>query len=105
MTNISIVGAGMVGLAVGKGFKQLGNNVIFHDLDESHVQQLEKAGYDATADLKYAVTNSTVSFICVPTPTEGHIDMSQVSSSVTDISFLLRDKPGYHLLVIKSTIL
>jgi UDPglucose 6-dehydrogenase len=105
MNNISIIGAGVIGLAVGKGFKQLGNHVIFYDVDKSLVQQLEKAGYSATADLKYAVVNSTISFICVPTPTQDSMDISQVKSAIKDLSRLLKDKSSYHLVVMKSTIL
>ena len=94
-----------MGSTVGKGFNQLGNHVIFYDVDESHVQQLENAGYRATADLKYAVMNSTISFICVPTPTQGRMDISQVNSAVKGLTDALKGKPDYHLVVIKSTVL
>ena len=34
MARISILGSGAVGTIVGKGFKELGNGVIFYDVDE-----------------------------------------------------------------------
>ena len=34
MARISILGSGAVGTIVGKGFEELGNGVIFYDVDE-----------------------------------------------------------------------
>lgn len=105
MSNMSIIGCGKVGSAVGVGFEQLGNYVIFYDIDESKVEQLGKAGRKATSDLRYAISNSSVSFVCVPTPSHGCIDLSQVTSAVRGITEALKGKPDYHLIAIKSTVL
>ena len=105
MSSISIIGSGKVGGVVGMGFEQLGNTVIFHDVNERQVERLEKAGHKATSDLKHATDNSNVSFVCVPTPSHGSIDLSQVISAVEGLTDALKGKPDYHLVVIKSTVL
>ncbi|HID20215.1 MAG TPA: hypothetical protein EYP28_04685 [Methanophagales archaeon] len=57
---ISIIGSGWVGTAIGKGFAEMGYEVIFHDV-------VDKALPNFTKDINYAIENSDVSFICVPT--------------------------------------
>lgn len=94
-----------MGSTVGMGFEQLGNQVIFYDIDGRKVEHLQKAGHEATLDLKYAISNSSVSFICVPTPSHGSIDLSQLTSAVKELTDALKDKLDYHLVVIKSTVL
>ena len=69
MAKISIIGSGVVGTEMGKGFAKLGNDVIFYDIDEKRVEQLKKEGYNATTDITEAVRKTNVSFITVPTPT------------------------------------
>jgi len=38
MTNILVIGAGVVGRATGMGFSELGHNVIFHDVVEKLIK-------------------------------------------------------------------
>ena len=86
LTSISILGSGMVGVTVGKGFLELGNNVIFYDIDRKKVDELDSFGFNATDDIELAVLGSQVSFICVPTPTiRRKIDLSYVKSVVEKI--------------------
>jgi UDP-glucose 6-dehydrogenase len=62
MGRISIIGSGWVGTNIGKGFSDLGYEVIFYDV-------VDKNSPNFTKDLNYAIEASNVSFICVPTPT------------------------------------
>ena len=96
---ISIIGAGWVGTAVGRGLTDLGNEVIFHDI-------IDKDLPNFTKDINYAVENSDVSFICVPTPTNDNdeIDLSYVKEASKNIGEALANKNGYHLVVVKSTV-
>ena len=73
---ISIIGSGFVGTAIGKGLIELGNGVIFYDIVDKNLPNFTK-------DINYAIENSNVSFICVPTPTKvnGEIDLSYIKSS------------------------
>ena len=76
MNSISVIGSGRAGITVGIGFEQLGNYVIFHDIDERRVEHLEKEGYKVTLDLEQAVSSSSVSFVCVRTPSKGYLDLT-----------------------------
>lgn len=105
MSKISIVGSGWVGENTGKGLIGLGHDVIFHDISEEKVKQLRKDGLEATTDLEKVVLNSDVSFVCVPTPTEGgEIKLDYLEGAVEDLARVLKDKEDYHLVTVKSTV-
>lgn len=104
--SVSVLGSGTVGLNIGKGLQEIGNNVVFYDTDPEKVHQLLSLSLDATSDMQYAVLNSQVSFICVPTPNaSGKIDLSYLKSVGKKLAISLKEKKGYHLVVIKSTVL
>ena len=103
-TPISIIGSGYVGTTVGCGFVNLGHEVIFYDIDISKINQLKKK-YNATNNLIYAITNSDISFLCVPTPYDGKFDYSYILNAVDAVGRALKLKSKYHLMVIKSTLL
>lgn len=95
---VSIVGSGWVGTAIGKGFIGTGYEVIFYDIVRKNLPNFTK-------DIYYAIKNSDVSFICVPTPTASDgIDLSYVKAATTNIGKALANKTGYHLVVVKSTV-
>ena len=80
---ISIIGSGWVGTAIGRGFAELDNEVIFHDV-------VDKALPNFTMDINYAVENSDVSFISVPTPTTSEgIDLSYIKEAAINIGLSL----------------
>jgi len=94
-----------VGAIVGNGFRKLGNEVIFYDVDKKRVEELGKSGLSSTTNMAEAVKKSDISFICVPTPTKGgKIDLSYVRAAAGGIGGSLRDKDGYHVVVVKSTV-
>jgi len=95
---ISIIGSGWVGTAIGRGFAEMGYEVIFHDV-------VDKALPNFTKDINYAIENSDVSFICVPTPTtRTGIDLSYIKEATKNVGKALANKEGYYLVVIKSTV-
>ncbi|TDA31031.1 MAG: UDP-glucose 6-dehydrogenase, partial [Hadesarchaea archaeon] len=105
MAKISIIGSGTVGTIVGRGFEELGNRVIFYDVDEEKVRDLRNLGLDAVTELETAVRESDVSFICVPTPTkDGKIDLSYVRSATESLARCLKETHDYHVVVVKSTV-
>lgn len=105
MARICILGSGIVGTTIGKGFKELGNKVIFYDIDTKKVQKLRNSGLDATTDLSHAIHESDVSFLCVPTPTKDlKIDLTQVISITENLACCLKEKRDYHVVVVKSTV-
>lgn len=102
---ISIIGSGWVGENTGKGLINLGHEVTFHDISNERVEELKDEGLKATESLERAVLNTEVSFICVPTPTkDGSIDLDYLKSASRKIGSHLKEKEGYHLVVVKSTV-
>lgn len=106
MSKISVLGSGVVGTIVGKGFKELENEVIFHDIDEKRVHELRSLGFDATANMSHIVRESDISFLCVPTPTKNRkIDLTHIRSATESLARCLKEKHDYHTVVVKSTVL
>lgn len=103
---ISIIGSGVVGKATGSGFQKYGHDVIFHDIDYRKLIGLNENGFDVTEDIEEAVFNSNISFICVQTPTiNGNTDLSHLEKAIESLGGVLARKNGYHVIVIRSTIL
>jgi len=48
MTNILVIGAGVVGRATGIGFSELGHNIIFHDILEERILELKEKEFIKT---------------------------------------------------------
>ncbi len=61
----------------------------------------------ATSDTEYAVMNSDVSFVIVPTPStkDGTFSTDFVEAVAAEIGSILRSKDSYHTVVITSTVL
>lgn len=122
--NISIVGTGYVGLVSGVCLAEKGHDVTCVDLDAGKVKQINQAippihekglddllarvsgrNFRATCDLRDAVMNSELSMIAVGTPFDGEeIDLNYIRAAARQIGEILRDKPGYHVVLVKSTV-
>lgn len=122
---VSIIGSGYVGSVTAACFAELGHEVICIDIDEAKVRQIND-GYSpvweeglenlmqkhagknliATSDYDYAVKNTDISFICVGTPStaDGGIDLSIVGAASKSLGKVLASKEGYHIVVVKSTV-
>jgi UDPglucose 6-dehydrogenase len=121
--NITVVGAGYVGLVTATCFAETGNEVVCVDIDHERIAKL-KAGevpiYEPglkelvarnlkegrlsfSTDLDFAVAQSLVSFIAAGTPcaATGEADISAVSQAAEAIAKALT---GYHVAAIKSTV-
>ncbi len=122
--NLSIVGTGYVGLVSGVGFAALGHTVICVDINETKVNMINhskppiyeqgleellkkhKKNIKATTDLITAINTSDITFICVGTPSnnDGSIDLTYIKDAAKTIGQTLRHKKGWHLVVVKSTV-
>ncbi len=111
--NIAIIGTGYVGLVTGACFAEVGNNVICMDIDKTKINKLKKGiipiyepGLEEivkknlssgrlkfTTELDYAVENSDIIFLCLPTPSkkDGNADLSILFSVVKNIAKVLRE--------------
>ncbi len=121
---ISIVGSGYVGVVTGIGFAELGNEVVFVDVDNQRIDTINagkppiyekeldvlmeknKERFYATSDYKRAIEGTDITFICVGTPSreDGSMDLSYVESASEQIGEALKDKQGFHVGVVKSTV-
>ena len=121
---ISVIGTGYVGLVSGACFAETGHDCVCVDIDSSKVERINRGeapihenGLEAllarhagtrlraTTDLAGAVRDSEITFIAVGTPFDGtRIDLSYVREAARQIGAALRDKRGYHVVVVKSTV-
>jgi UDPglucose 6-dehydrogenase len=121
---ISIIGTGYVGLVTGACLAEHGHQVQCVDISADRVASLNRAEspifeagledllrrhvgrtLSATTDLDAAVSSSEVTFIAVGTPFNGReIDLTAVLTATRQIGAALKRKTGYHLVVVKSTV-
>ena len=121
---IGIIGSGYVGTVTGAGLADLGNDVIFVDLDPDRVEALNRGkspifepGLDAllakTRGRYHATTDygellqSDISFITVGTPShdDGSIDLGYVRSAAAELGKVIQQKESFQLVVVKSTVI
>jgi UDPglucose 6-dehydrogenase len=123
--NISIIGTGYVGLVTGACFAKLGHTITCVDIDSEKVRKINNSvspiyeeGLDsllltykdkiaATLDYQAALMDTTITFLCVGTPSmkNGGIDLSYLKEATKKIATILKNKNSWHLVVIKSTVL
>jgi UDPglucose 6-dehydrogenase len=102
---IGIIGSGVVGSAVGKGFLHFGFPVVFYDIDIRRIEQMKKEGFVATTDFKEFVSNANIFFIAVPTPDDnGKIDLSIIEDATERLAIACKDRNDFFTVVGKSTI-
>ena len=118
---VSIVGTGYVGLVTGACLAEAGHEVVCVDQNPRRVaavnakvppfheaglaELLESVSLEATLDLDHAVRNTDLTMIAVGTPFDGErIDLSYVESAAAEIGAALKAKPGYHVVIVKSTV-
>ncbi|MDI6806914.1 MAG: nucleotide sugar dehydrogenase [Candidatus Aenigmarchaeota archaeon] len=106
MARIGIVGSGVVGYIIGRGFEKIGNDVIFYDTDKKRVKKLKDERLKATTDIRDLVNSTDIAFISVPTPTKkGKIDLSYIKDACKNLAKALKEIKRYYLVVIKSTVI
>ena len=121
---LCIIGTGYVGLVTGVCFSDLGNNVICVDNNINKIQNLKKGiipiyepgleelvkknykenRLNFTTNLKFAVNNSNIIFICVGTPTKKNsysADLNQLYNVVKSIRNYINK---FKIIVTKSTV-
>jgi UDPglucose 6-dehydrogenase len=121
---VSVVGTGYVGLVSGVCLAEMGHQVVCVDIDAAKVGQIQRGlppileegledllranlgkRFTATSDLRSAVLGSELTIVAVGTPFDGErIDLSYVRQAAREIGAALKDKDGYHVVVVKSTV-
>jgi UDPglucose 6-dehydrogenase len=121
---VSIVGTGYVGLVSGVCLAEKGHDVVCVDVDADKVARIRSGlppifehgleellrknlgrRFSASEDLRGATLQSDLTLIAVGTPFDGaRIDLRFVTQVATELGTILRDKGGYHVVVVKSTV-
>jgi GDP-mannose 6-dehydrogenase len=123
---ISVFGLGYVGAVASACLAESGFDVIAIDTDPVKVKCLaegrspiiepglpemikankENGRLKATLDVREAVLNSDISLICVGTPSnaDGSLKLDYVEAVCAQIGAVIKDKPGYHSVVLRSTV-
>jgi UDPglucose 6-dehydrogenase len=123
---LSFLGLGYVGLTTAACFASRGFKVLCFDVDkfkveivrsgkvpffEPGLEELVKASVErgtlkALEDSREAILGSDITFITVGTPAkeDGSIDLTYVKEASKMIGEALHDKGGWHLVVVKSTV-
>lgn len=126
--NLSVIGTGYVGLVSGTCFAEMGNQVICVDNNQKKLKQLkegvvpiyepgleilfnrniEKKRLTFTDDLKKAVLESEMIFLCLPTPQDedGSADLKYVFGVAEEIGNILKSSGSeeFKIIVNKSTV-
>lgn len=125
--DISIFGLGYVGTVCGGCLASQGHQVVGVDVNPAKVEgvnsgvapivepklpELFRAAHrakllSATTSATEAVHTTTISLICVGTPSQanGNLDLSAMERVCEEIGAALRTKTGHHLIVFRSTML
>jgi GDP-mannose 6-dehydrogenase len=124
---VSVFGLGYVGSVSAASFAADGHDVVGVDVNADKVasvnagrspiiepglaellrKNVEDGRLRATTDTAQAVADSEVSLICVGTPSRrnGSLDHTYLTRVSEQIGAALRDKPSYHVVVVRSTVL
>ncbi len=127
MTAISVFGLGYVGSVTAAALADMGHEIIGVDTNPAKVEminagrspvveadlpELIKKGVDAgsicaTTNAQQAVMSSSISIICVGTPSQqnGSLDLSYVAKVSREIGTGLAAKQSYHVVIARSTML
>ena len=121
---VSVLGTGYVGLVTGACLAEKGHEVACIDVDKTKVDRINRGDppifengledllkanigkrLKATLDTRQAVLDSDLTLIAVGTPFDGKvIDLKYVKEAARAIGAALKDKPTYHVVVVKSTV-
>jgi UDPglucose 6-dehydrogenase len=123
--NISSIGLGKLGLCSAACFASKGHHVVGVDSNDRHVDALTRGecpidetglpdllarcrhNMEFTADFGYAVQNSDITLITVPTPSnpDGRFSNSYVETVLSRLAPALRTKSTFHIVGVVSTVM
>ncbi len=125
MKTISVIGIGKLGLPLAAYYSSRGYKVIGVDISQATVDAVNEGKspiYEpglaellkdrhgrltATTDTKFAVQNSDITFVLVPTPSEKHggFTTKYAEAAAQDIGEALKAKEDFHVVVLTSTVM
>jgi len=122
--NLSIIGLGKLGACTAACFANKGFNVIGVDVNEDFVNSINSGKAPvfepslqnmidnatnrlmATLDFEYALLNSDITFLIVPTPSnqDGEFSDRYLKDALQQLATAFKKKDSYHIFVITSTV-
>lgn len=123
--NVCVIGLGKLGAPMVAVFASKGHSVIGVDLDKAVVEKVNEglgpvdevgltdmlmanlSRITATTDTKWAVLNSDIIFVVVPTPSDAshRFSLKYVLAAMTTIGEAIRSDSRYRLIVLTSTVM
>jgi UDPglucose 6-dehydrogenase len=104
LSEVVVIGSGVVGTATGKGFAAFGHPVRFVDVNRQRVDALRSEGFMATTDVVLPDSPGIV-FLTLPTPNSGHrYDLSAMATGTRAVGVALRGAAAFHTVVVRSTV-
>lgn len=124
-TAVSVVGLGKLGACMAAAIASRGVRTIGVDVSATAVEKIQRklapvfepglaemiascdGLLDATVDLATAIRKTNMTFVVVPTPSnpDGSFSLQYVAAAMEPIGRALRDKSGWHTIVLTSTVL
>lgn len=123
---VSITGTGHIGLPIGVCLAEVGHHVVSIDIDPNKVEMinqglppifeeglesklkkaLNRGRFECTTDFD-KIKGTEITFITVSTPSnvDGRMNLKYVEEATKSIGQVLKAKDGYHVVVLKSTVI
>lgn len=122
---ISVIGLGKLGLPLAASIASKDFFVFGVDVNKNVIDQLSRGAtflkepglqelinknrskIKATSDIKEAVSNSDMTFIITPTPSQknGYFSLQYINKVIREVAKVLKIKQNYHLVVVVSTVM
>lgn len=105
MSNIVIIGAGVVGQATGKGFAKQGHQITYVDVDPKKIQQLVAQGLQAMTAVEVDWNQQEIVMLTVSTPTmEERLILDHLKAAAYNVGKGLATTDKYITVVVRSTV-
>lgn len=105
MSNIVIVGAGVVGQATGKGFAKQGHQITYVDVDAKKIQQLVSQGLQAMTTTQVNWDAQDIVMLTVSTPTiQDRLILDHLKAATHNVGKGLATTDKYITVVVRSTV-
>jgi UDPglucose 6-dehydrogenase len=105
MSNILIVGSGIVGQATGKGLAKVGHRVSYVDVNPMVIARLHAENLDAMTVAEVNWGQVDIVMLTIATPThKGRIALDHLKSAARDVGLGLRLTNRYITVVVRSTV-
>jgi UDPglucose 6-dehydrogenase len=104
LSEVVIIGSGVVGTATGKGFAAHGHPVRFVDVNPARVDALRTEGYVAGTTIELPDRPAFV-FLTLPTPNVGNrYDLAAFRAGTASVGDALGASSAFHTVVVRSTV-